>query len=381
MKKSRFLAILLTLSMAVSLTLTGCGGKNETIKIGAIDPLTGGQAVFGQDSINGKMMAVEELNANGGVLGRQIELISEDDAAQAAQAATVATKLITQDKVCAIAGAHGSSSTLAVMEVLNKYGVPCVTPGSSSPMITSSGCKWISRGIPDDRLQSRILVKYAAETDGVKKLGVLYSNDDYGKGGFDAATLAGEEYNVEIIGETFMADDQNFTTQISKLKDAGCDGVMMWCVYSPASMICKQIRDMGWEVKRYASPGINNPQAFELSDGAIDGVINTTGFVAADPDEYVQDWIARYQEKYGIEASQTAAVGYDSIMLIAQAMERAGSTDAEKVQEEIRSTKDFKSLKGMLTINHETGEYECEVRLTSANSSTNTFDYITSYTV
>lgn len=298
--------------------LTGCGGKKESIKIGAIDPLTGGQAVFGQDSINGKMMAVEELNANGGVLGRQIELISEDDAGQAAQAATVATKLIAQDKVCAIAGAHGSSCTLAVMEVLNKYGVPCVTPGSSSPMITSSGCKWISRGIPDDRLQSRILVKYAAENDGVKKLGLLYSNDDYGKGGFDAAILAGEEYNVEIIGETFMADDQNFTTQISKLKDAGCDGIMMWCVYSPASMICKQTRDMGWDVKRYASPGINNPQAFELSDGAIDGVVNTTGFVAADPDEYVQDWIARYQEKYGIEASQTAAVGYDSIMPIAQ---------------------------------------------------------------
>ncbi len=379
MKKTRILASVLALAMASSMLFTSCGGS-DVIKIGAIDPLTGAQAVFGQDSINGKKMAVEEINAKGGVLGKKIELISEDDGAQAAQAATVATKLITQDKVVAIAGAHGSSSTLAVMEVLNKYGVPCVTPGSSSPKITSSGCEWISRGIPDDRLQSKILVKYAGETDGVKKLGVLYSNDDYGKGGYDAAVLAGEEYGVEIVGETFMSDDQNFTTQISKLKDAGCDGVMFWCVYSPASLIAKQMRDMGWDVKRYASPGINNPQAFELSDGAIDGIINTTGFVAADPDEYVQDWIKRYEEKYGIEASQTAAVGYDSIYLIAQAIERAGSTDAKKVQQEIRSTKDFKSLKGMLTINSETGEYECEVRLTKANSATKTFDYIASYT-
>ena len=157
MKKTRILAALLAVSLV--LPLSGCSKKNETIKIGAVDPLTGGQAVFGQDSINGKKMAVEELNANGGVLGKQIELISEDDAGQAAQAATVATKLITQDKVVAIAGAHGSSSTLAIMEVLNKYGVPGVTPGSSSPKITSSGCKWISRGIPDDRLQSRILVR------------------------------------------------------------------------------------------------------------------------------------------------------------------------------------------------------------------------------
>ncbi|MCI8649023.1 MAG: ABC transporter substrate-binding protein [Anaerotruncus sp.] len=380
MRKLRFLASVLALAMASTTLFTACGGSDE-IKIGAIDPITGAQAVFGQDSLNGKMMAIEEINAKGGVLGKKLVLISEDDGAQAAQAATVATKLITQDKVVAIAGAHGSSSTLAVMEVLNKYHIPCVTPGSSSPTITSSGCAWISRGIPDDRLQSRILVKYAKEQDNLKKLGVLYSNDDYGKGGYDAAVKAGEEYGLEVVGESFMSDDQNFTTQISKLKDAGCDGVMLWCVYTPGSLICKQMRDMGWEPKRYASPGINNPQAFELSDGALDGVVNTTGFVAADPDEYVQDWIKRYEEKYKIAASQTAAVGYDSIMLIAEAIERAGSTDAEKVQEQIRSTKDFKSLKGILTINHETGEYEAEVRLTKANSSTNTFDFIASYTV
>ena len=382
MKRAKSIAILLVAALVLTMLLTACGGgESDTIKIGAVDPLTGSQAVFGQDSLNGKQMAVEEINAAGGVLGKQIQLISEDDAGQAAQAATVATKLITQDEVVAISGAHGSSSTLAIMEVLNKYGVPCVTPGSSSPLITTSGCEWISRGIPDDRLQSRILVRYAKETDGVTKLGVLYSNDDYGKGGYDAAVEAGQEYGLEIIGETFMPDDQNFTTQISKLRDEGCDGVMLWCVYSPGSLIAKQIRDMGWDVKRYASPGLNNPQSFELSDGAIDGIIGTTGFVSADPDEYVQDWIKRYEEKYGIDASQTAAVGYDSIYLIAEAIERAGTTEAEAVQEEIRSTKDFKSLKGLLTINHETGEYEAEVRLTLANSDTNTFDYIGNYTV
>lgn len=379
MKKTRIVAVMLALTLALSTLLTGCGDKG-TIKIGAIDPLTGGQAVFGQDSLNGKKMAVEEINAKGGVLGKQIELISEDDGAQAAQAATVATKLITQDKVVAISGAHGSSCTLAVMEVLNKYGIPCVTPGSSSPKVTSSGCDWISRGIPDDRLQSRILVKYAKETDGATKIGVMYSNDDYGKGGFDAAVLAGEEYGIEVIGETFMTDDQNFTTQISKLKDAGCDAVMIWTVYAPASLICKQIRDMGWEVNLYGAPGMNNPQTFELSDGTVDGLIGTTGFVDSDPDEYVQDWIKRYEEKYGIAASQTAAVGYDSIMLIAEAIERAGNTDPEAVQKEIRSTKDFKSLKGMLTINSETGEYECEVRLTRANAETSKYDFIASYT-
>ncbi len=379
MKRTKLLALLIVVAMGASL-LAGCSGSDDVIKIGAIDPLTGAQAIFGQDSLNGKMMAVEEINAAGGVLGMQIELISEDDGAQAAQSATVATKLITSDEVVAIAGPHASGNTLAVMEVIEDYGVPTITPGASSPLITSSGNAWISRGIPDARLQSNLLVKYAAENDGVTKLGVLYANDDYGKGGFDAAVLAGEEYGVEIIGESFMGDDQNFTTQITSLRDAGVEAVMLWCVYTPASLITKQMRDMGWEVPRYASPGINNPQVFELSDGAVDGVVNTTSFIATDPSEHVQDWIVRYEEKYDMPPSQTSAVGYDAIYVIAEAIERAGSTDPQAVQDEIRTTKDYESLKGLLTINPETGEYEAEVRLTVANNETQTFDYIATYT-
>jgi len=380
MKKMRIIASVLVLALTMSLLLTSCGGGAKTIKIGAIDPITGAQAVFGQDSLNGKKMAVEEINAAGGVLGKQIELISEDDGAQAAQAATVATKLITQDKVVAIAGAHGSASTLAVMEVLNKYGVPCVTPGSSSPAVTNSGCAWISRGIPDDSLQSKILVKYARDEDGVKKLGMMYSNDDYGKGGYNAAVIAAEEYGVELVAESFMGDDQNFTTQLTKLKDAGCEALMLWCTYAPGSLVLKQMKEMGWEAPRYASPGVNNPASFELSNNAIDGTILTTGFVPDDPDPYVQDWIKRYEEKYGIAASQTAAVGYDSIYLICNAIERAGKTDAQAVQDEIRATKDFKSLKGLLTINSETGEYECEIRTVLADASIGDYTYVASFT-
>lgn len=378
MKNKKPLTLILTLVMVLALGLSGCSSDKE-IKIGAIDPLTGAQALFGQDETQGKKMAIEEINARGGVLGKQLVLIQEDDGAQPTQAAAAATKLITKDKVVAISGAHASGTTLAVMEVIAQYKIPTITPGASSPAITSSGNAWISRGIPDDTLQSKILVKYAHEVMGIDKLGLLYANDDYGKGGYNAAVKAAEEYGVELIAESFMGDDQNFTSQISKLKDTGCEGVMLWCVYGPGSLICKQMRDMGWQPQMFGSPGVNNPQAFELSNDAIDGIIMTTGFVASDSDPYVQDWIARYKDKYNMEPSQTSAVGYDSIMLIAEAIERAGSTDAEKVQKEIRSTKNFKSLKGLLTINPDTGEYECEIRLVQANAATKTFDYIDTY--
>lgn len=397
MKSNRIIAF--ALSIAMLITLAGCAGSTsssstastagkddktpsgEPIKIGAVDPLTGAQAIFGQDETRGKKMAIDEINAAGGVLGRPLMLISEDDNAQPAQSATAATKLITSDKVVAISGAHSSGCTLALMEVIAEHGIPTVTPGASSPAITSQGNAWISRGIPDDSLQSRILVKWAKDEDKVTKLGFLYVNDDYGKGGYNAAVAAAADYGIELVAESFMGDDQNFTSQLSKLKDAGCDGLMVWCVYTPGSLIFKQMKEMGWEAPRYAPPGVNNPAVFELSGGAIDGVLLTTGFVLADEDPYVKDWIARYKNLYDAVPSQTSAVGYDSIKIIAEAIERAGTTDAEAVQKEIRATKNFKSLKGSLTINPENGEYECEVRLVRASSEANDFVYLRSYEV
>jgi branched-chain amino acid transport system substrate-binding protein len=266
------------------------------------------------------------------------------------------------------------------MEVIAEHGMPTITPGASSPAITSAGNAWISRGIPDDSLQSRILVKWAKEEDKITKLGFIYANDDYGRGGYKAAADAAADYGVELVAESFMGDDQNFTSLLSKLKDAGCQGLMVWCVYTPGSLIFKQMQEMGWETPRYAPPGVNNPAVFELSGGAIDGVLLTTGFVLADPDPFVQAWIERYKARYNEVPSQTAAVGYDSIKIIAEAIERAGNTeDLVAIQREIRSTKNFKSLKGLLSINPATGDYGCEVRLVRANKEIGDFDYIRSY--
>jgi len=268
------------------------------------------------------------------------------------------------------------------MEVIAEHGVPTVTPGASAPAITNSGNAWISRGIPDDSLQSRILVRWAKQEDNISRLGFLYVNDDYGRGGFNAAVLAAADYGVELIAESFMGDDQNFVPLLTMLKNAGAEGVMVWCIYTPGALIFRQMRDMGWDVPRYAPPGVNNPAVFELSDGAIDGTILTTAFVLADPDPFVQDWIARYQARFNQVPSQTSAVAFDTVMIIAEAIERAGTTeDPAAIQREIRSTRDFRSLKGLLTINYETGDYESEVRLVRACREVGDFVYIRSYNI
>lgn len=378
----KFITIFLSLSILLSLCVTclvGCQSEPETIVIGAIDPLTGSNAALGRESLNGKMMAIEDINAAGGVLGKELVLVSEDDEGKAASATAAATKLITNDNVVAIAGPHNSATTLAVMEVLEEYEVPAITPGASSVYVTSSGNPWISRCIPDDDCQPKILVKYAKDNYGVEKLGLLYSNDDYGVGGYDYVKIAAEKYDVELVSESFNLEDQDMRAQISNLKDAECDAVLIWTTYAAGALLCKQIREMGWDVQLFASPGLNNPPVFDISNGAVDGMILTSGFYAADPDEYVADFVERYREKYGEDPSQTSANAYDTIKIIAEAIERAGNTDHEEVAKEIRNTSDFKSLKGIMSFNPETGNYIGPVRLTVCNAETSTFDYLADY--
>ena len=376
----RVFMICLCLSMLVGLAcLTGCQTETETIVIGAIDPLTGSNAALGRESLNGKMMAVEEINAAGGVLGKELVLISEDDEGKAASATAAATKLITNDNVVAIAGPHNSATTLAVMEVLEEYKIPAITPGASSVYVTSSGNPWISRCIPDDDCQPQILVKYAKDNYGVEKLGLLYSNDDYGVGGYDYVKIAADKFDVELVAQSFNLEDQDMRAQISNLLDSECDAVLIWTTYSAGALLCRQIREMGWDVQLFASPGLNNPPVFDISNGAVDGMILTSGFYAADPDEYVSSFVERYREKYGEEPSQTSANAYDTIKIIAEAIERAGSTDHEAVATEIRKTSEFKSLKGIMSFNPDTGNYIGPVRLTVCNAETATFDYLEEY--
>lgn len=389
-KFASILALTLALVMMMS-CLTACGNKEtdtpddgssdaelsgETVKVGVVVPLTGSQAIFGEDLRHGMEMAVEKVNTDGGVLGGKMELVIEDDATQPAQSATAATKLIVQDKVTAIVGTNGSSGSLAMMEVADQYGVPLLVPGASSPLLTNSGSKWISTTCQGDELQIEMLVSYAKEYFGVNKLGLLYSNDDYGVGGFNLTDAAAASEGVELVAEAFMTDDQNFTAVLSKLKDANVDAVMMWCLYTPGSLICKQISDMGWDVPVFGGAGMVNSAVFELSGDTCDGVMMTAVYLDPDPNSDASKFTAAYKERYKSEPSYASVHAYDSICLLAAAINAAGTTDAEAVQEQIRSASDFETLKGPITIEKDTGKFICELRLIEFNAETHTIDYV-----
>lgn len=377
MKKKRFLALALSVLMGMN-ALAGCAGGGSgddgPIKIGTIDPMTGASASYGQDKVNGMSLAVQEKNAAGGLLGRQIEMVSEDSASQAAQAATVATKLITQDNVVAIAGAQTSSETMAMLDVLAEYKVPAVTP-ATSPYIGQQGNQYINRCSPDDGLQVEALVKHAAEEMGITNIGVLYSNDDYGKGGYDSAVACADTYGVTLTGDTFLGDDTNFSAQLTRLRDAGCEAILMWCQTTAASLIIRQANDMGWNPQYLGCPGINDPQLFELSNGLCDGMILASSFNADSDEQYVVDFVNNYTESFGMAPSLAAAHGYDAMQIIFAGIEASGSTDPDEIAKAIRTLTGIQTLKGSTTIDSETGNMYCPVYLVVADGATTTFTF------
>lgn len=377
MKATKAISLALAALMLLG-TLTACGktssGENDPIKIGTIDPMTGGAASYGQDKLNGMTLAVEEINAAGGLLGREVTMVNEDSGSQAAQAATVATKLITQDNVAAIAGAQTSSETMAMLDVLAEYGVPAVSP-ATSPYIGMQGNKYINRCSPDDALQVEALIKYASEELGMHKIGVMYSNDDYGKGGYDGALNCAEKYGVTLTADTFLGDDTNFSAQLTKLKDEGCEAVLMWCQTTAASLIIKQADEMGWHPQYLGCPAINDPQLFELSNGLCDGTILSGSFNPNSDDAFVSSFVKSYKERYGMAPSLAAALGYDAMQILFAGIKKAGSAEREDIAKAIRTLTDIQTLKGLASINAETGNLTCPVYLLVADNASTSFTF------
>lgn len=373
MKKSRLIVLLLVVALLSTSMLAGCGGS-KTIKVGAIGPLTGDSSIGGLDELDGKKMAVEDFNTAGGVNGKKIELIYEDDASQPSQSASAAMKLINQNKVIALAGAHNSACTLAVMEVLTKSKIPMITPGSSSPAVTASNNEWIARSFPGDVIQAGALINYAKNTMKISKIGVIYVNDDFGKGGLNALTAAAEKQGITIAAsESFMGEDKDMKTQLTKIKQVGVEGLFIWCQYTPGSLVMKQARELNWDVQFYGSTGIIHSKTFELSAGAYDGTINSVPFIPNIPETKIQDWVKRYKDKYNKTPSQNSARAYDGMMILLNAIKTANSTDPAKIRDAMRNTKDYDGLQGKISIDPKTGEYIGEVIIVKAENNDWTF--------
>jgi len=338
-----------------SLFVTGCAKKAETdsdvIKVGQFASLTGGIASFGQSSNNGTVLAIEEINAAGGVLGKQIELITEDDRSTAGEPANVVRKLIHRDKVVAVLGQVASSMSIEAAPICQDAGIPMITPASTNPEVTEKG-DFIFRICFIDPFQGKVMAKFSKENLGATKAAILTDvRQDYSVGLSKYFKETFLEIGGEIVAEqSFSSGDKDFKAQLTTIRAAEPDVIFVPAYYNEAALIALQARELGIEQPLTGGDGWDAPQLFEIAGDAVDGCYFSNHYSQQDQSPAVQEFIQKYQAVHGSVPDAMAALGYDSAYVLVDAIKRAGSTDPEALRDAIAATAGFKGVTGTITL-------------------------------
>jgi branched-chain amino acid transport system substrate-binding protein len=322
----------------------------EPIKIGEVNPLTGGVSQYGIGCHQGFQTAIEELNAAGGVLGRKIDLISEDNQSKPGQSATAVRKLITQDKVVAILGDATSSATLEAAPIAQNAGIPMITPSATNPRITEVG-NAIFRVCFLDAFQARVIAKFARENLKLHKVACLVDvkqdySVDLAKFFKEAFTSAG---GTIVREQSYSSGDTDFRAQLTAIRAVRPDGVFIPGYYPEASLILKQARQFGLNMPAFGCDGWANQTLISIGGKAVEDCYFTNHFSPEDPAPNVQSFVSKYQQRSGSIPDTFAALGYDAARLVADAIRRAGAAEPQAIRTALAETKDFQGVTGTIS--------------------------------
>jgi branched-chain amino acid transport system substrate-binding protein len=332
-----------------------CADPGGPIKIGVYGDLTGQTSSFGQSTRNGSQMAAEEINAAGGINGRQVQLIHEDDQGEPGKAATVVAKLINQDQVRALIGEVASSNSIAAAPNAQEAKVPMISPSSTNPKVTQIG-DYIFRVCFIDPFQGEVMAKFAFNSLKAKKAAILFdSNSDYSKGLIQFFKAAFTKLGGTIVIEKAYAQrDRDFTGQLTAIRDTAPDVIYVPGYYQEVGVIAKQTKQLGIKAPLLGGDGWDSPQLWDLGGDALNGNYISNHYSVDDPTPVIQDFVKRYKAKYnGIAPDAIAALGYDATMVMADAIKRAGGTECVALRNAIAQTSNYKGITGVITLNSE----------------------------
>ncbi|MPL66512.1 Leu/Ile/Val-binding protein [bioreactor metagenome] len=337
--KSRGTMIVLAVMIVAAFALTSCGGGKATeIKIGGISPLTGEAATFGQSTKNGMELAVEEWNAAGGVLGKQVKLIVEDDKGDPAEGAAVFSKLIEQDKVVAIVGGITSRVALAGAPIAQAAKVPMVTPTATNEKVTQVG-DYIFRSCFIDPFQGSVMAKFAVQDLGILNAGVIFDlGNDYSKGLAETFSASLTSLGGQVLAsEGYPSGATDFKAQLTKIVQAKPEAVYIPAYYNDVGLIAKQIRELGYEGKLLGCDGWDSSELVNIGGTAVDGGFFTNHYSKDDTRPVVQDIVRKYSAKYGAPPDALAVLAYDGMNILLDAVKRAGKTNNEAIRDALKT--------------------------------------------
>ena len=344
--------------LAVS-SLAGCGGSSDTaketsseeeteeaaesssegsstmesIKIGLVAPISGDNGIYGTSQMQGYELAMNEINASGGVNGAMLELETYDDQGDAQKAASGAQKFADDDSILAIGGSCLSSCTLAMVPIIDDAGLPDLVVSSSSPNLTGSSEYFFRMSVQDTAVGPQIAdVILSKEKTNVV---VLYPDNDYGINLNENLVSYGEEKGLNILESiTYLTTDQDYTAILTKVKDLNPEAIALCGTTTDSGLLVKQIKQLGIDALLVGGTGPYNSKTIEIAGSASEGMLCVGVYVATNPDEKVQALVQKYEEAYGEKPDGFAALAYDQMYVIAEAAKVAMDANGGEVTRE-----------------------------------------------
>lgn len=330
---------------------SGATGSAAPIRIGEFSSLTGREAGLGQYTHLGVQLALEEINAAGGVLGRPLELVAEDTRSQAGEAATAVHKLLRRDRVAALIGESASGRCLEGAPLAQQAGVPLVSPAATHPRVTEIG-DCIFRVCFTDPFQGTLMARFARETLGVQRAGLLVDTAatysvglaSFFRRHFEAGggTIAAEQ--------RFSGGDKDFRAQLTALKAAGVGAIFAPSYYGDGGLILRQARQLGFAGPMLGGDGWEAPELVGVAGTAADGAFFPVHFSLEDPAGRTREFGRRFEARFGRSPTGVSALGYDALQLIADAIRRAGSAEPAAIRAALAATRGFEGLTGRIEL-------------------------------
>jgi branched-chain amino acid transport system substrate-binding protein len=351
-------AILTLAAVTCGFTVAGCGsgktgGDSGEIVLGHYASLTGAQATFGQSTDNGIQLAIDEINAAGGVNGKKVRVITYDDKGDAREAGNAVTRLVTRDGVVAVLGEVASSLSLVAAPVCQDNGIPMVSPSSTNPGVTKQG-DMIFRVCFIDPFQGFVCAKFAREHEGLKatKAAILYDQvAAYAVGLQDEFAKAFEQQGGEIVSrQTYQEGDQDFSAQLTAIRATQPDVIFIPGYYTDVGNIALQARKLGIKVPLLGGDGWDSAKLGEIAGDSIDGCFYSNHYSHQDPDPRVQEFIKKYKERFKSTPDGLAALGYDAARIVCEAIGKGSSTKGADIAAQLAATKDFSGVTGKISI-------------------------------
>ena len=338
--------IRIALALCASLLLAASAHAAESIKIGVVSTLTGPYAEWGTFQVNGLNLALEDLKKAGGIMGRPVELQIEDNASSNPGTVLAFTKLFTDPAIKAIVGPIASTQIQAASPAIAKSGIPTMI-GGTDPSLTRINNKWVFRARPNDLYSSKVIADFGVNTLKLKKWAIVHATDAFGQGGAKALTETLQGMGITpVLDQGYTSNSQDFAPIVLAIKKSGAEvlGTYM-TVPADQAIFAKQLRQLGVNVQWIGSPTTAAVTTRNLAGEALYGAFAVADF-NPDANDAARAFTKRYRERYGIDPDNFSTWAYDSLHILALAMNNANSTEPEAIRQAILAIKGYKGVEG-----------------------------------